>query len=414
VVELEQYCACELLSRVHTTNASQATIESLTATQNTALNMAMNNGVSIIIGGGGTGKTHTIKEIVYHAEGECLGVFLSSPTGKAAQLLESVTNRKARTLHSLLNLLKNNRDLEIDLLIIDESSMIDIELFARLLSKLPDHTQLLFVGDQNQLPPVGIGSPFRDLIESNVIPTTQLTEVKRQSEQSGIIMQAKRILDKQPVMNDRDVTVFSINDNPDQINTIVKHWITEYSKEGVQIICACNESGSYSVRSINESVRPLFNDSQTHTPDGLLYLNDRVMFTANNYDIGCRNGMQGKLTAMTDDSYVVVTDGVELIVPIADDLIVPAYCVTAHKAQGSQWPCVVIVMPNAHKHIAKRQWCYTALTRAESRAVFVADADAIEYAARTSQADRKTLMKTMLTQSNPNSTGCGERIGYGG
>lgn len=380
--------------------------------QQAAIDSALEAGVFIITGGPGTGKTTILRRLVARFAAAGRRIELACPTGRAAQRLTEVTGREARTIHRLLEFgpvegegfrfQRNERNpLQTDVVIIDEASMVDLPLAYRLVQAVPDGAQLIFVGDVEQLPPVGPGYPLRDMIDSDVVPVARLTRIYRQAEQSLIVTNAHRMLRTEPlVLNQASGDFFFIecDDNDevaDQIRDLAMKRVPGHidgdSIEDVQVLSPIRRSVT-GVEHLNDVLQASLNPPSAGKPEwragGLrLRLGDKVMQTRNNYEKNVFNGDVGRVVAVDEDEGGVTVRFPQPEGPSsatyssadADELTL-AYCITVHKSQGSEYPAVIMPLTTQHYIMLQRHLLYTAVTRARRLVVLVGSRKALHMA----------------------------------
>ncbi|WP_447973933.1 SF1B family DNA helicase RecD2 [Nitrospira sp. Kam-Ns4a] len=365
----------------------------LTAAQATAARQALTAPVSLLTGLPGTGKTTTVQAIVEAARARGEHVLLAAPTGKAAKRLADVTHAPAKTVHRLLEYhpdlgwqRRADRPLEADLVIVDESSMLDIELTAKLLEAIQPHrTRLLLVGDHHQLPSVGPGRVLRDCLEAAAIPATILTEIQRQAAQSGIVQVAHQVQRGHwPAPETwRWPDCEFVPATPETCAATVARLAATWATQGEVQVLTPMRKGPGGVQALNDALRAALNPTPPWTWRGWA-AGDRVMQIRNNYQLDVMNGEVGTVCGRTDaDELVVRYDDREVAYPIpALDELVPAWATTIHKAQGSEWPIVLIVLLRQHMIMLRRELLYTALTRARQRAILIGEPRAYALATR--------------------------------
>jgi len=393
----------------------------LTEQQKSAVRMALTNKVSILTGGPGTGKSTITASIISMLRTKTGRVLLAAPTGRAAKRLAEATDIEAKTIHRLLEYRPNGssqfaRDqanpLDTDLLIVDESSMIDILLANHLLSAVETGTHVLFVGDVDQLPSVGPGNVLRDMIASEMIPVTRLDTIFRQSEDSFIIVNAHNINQgKYPIFaqESRDFFLFAEPD-PDKAAAWVIDLVTKRIKskfgfdpsEDIQVLCPMHR-GSAGVGELNQRLQAELNPpdpTKTEFRHGhrVFRPNDRVMQIVNNYDLLVFNGDLGRLQKidLENQTAIVEFDNRPVTYELSQlDELVHAYAISIHKSQGSEFPVVVIPVLNQHYLMLQRNLLYTAVTRARKLVVLVGSKQAIAMALRN---NRISSRNTRLSQ----------------
>ena len=397
--------------------------EGLSTEQEDALKKAIISNVSVLTGGPGTGKTTCLKALIHNLESQNIRYALASPTGRAAKRLSQATGRPASTIHRLLAFspekgyqYHKKHPLKIDFLIVDEASMLDLILAHHLLQALKAGTQVLFVGDIDQLPSVGAGNVLQDMIQSGMVPVSRLSKIYRQSEDSQIITNAHRInkgefpnISKTP---SGDFFLFPAVDDQqaaDWIIDLVSSRIpTQFNfnpVDDVQVLSPMYR-GEAGVDRLNEKLQAKLNPENDRKPGVKIFgqifrVGDKVMQTRNNYDKDVFNGDIGKVMQINriDQNLAVNFDNNrEVSYNFAElDEVVLAYAVSVHKAQGSEFPAVVIPVITQHYVMLQRNLIYTAITRAEKLCVLVGSKKAIYIAIKNNK----------ITHRN---TGLSERI----
>jgi exodeoxyribonuclease V alpha subunit len=382
---------------------------SLAGEQKRALGLAVSEKVLVITGGPGTGKTTLIRGIIEILEKKGLAVLLAAPTGRAAKRMTETTGREARTLHRMLEYSPKSNDfargpdhpLDADIVIVDEASMIDTVLAYNLLRALPARTELVFVGDIDQLPSVGPGSVLSDLIRSGSVAVVRLSHIFRQAEQSRIVVNAHRVNQGElPIIASDDPTsdfFFIEKAEPEEILATVKTLVQERipRKFGldpvndIQVLTPMHK-GLLGAAALNSELQALMNpDGPTVTRGSRLFrAGDKVMQIRNNYDLDVFNGDIGRIVAIdeTERTLRAVFDGNEVTYEEADlDELTLAYASSIHKAQGSEYPCVVIPLHTQHFVMLKRNLLYTAITRGRQLVVIVGTRRALSTAVRNSE-----------------------------
>jgi exodeoxyribonuclease V alpha subunit len=382
--------------------------------------MAITQKVSVLTGGPGTGKTTILKAVLAIMEALKLRVVLAAPTGRAAKRLSEATGREAKTLHRLLDFKPGqgqfSRDqdspLEADAVIIDETSMVDLLLMYHLLKAIPRQASLLLVGDVDQLPSVGPGNVLRDILECGAIPSIFLTHIFRQGERSQIVEQAHRI--NQGLMpkwsNQQASDFYAITtDNPERAAELIVQLCSERipkrfgldPMKDIQVLCPMNR-GSVGSSALNKMLQEALNPQTVGvTRFGRTFrVGDRVLQTVNNYDKGVFNGDLGWINGieMDEGSLEVAYDEARVAYDFSElDELLPAYAISVHRSQGSEYPAVVIPMMVQHYPMLQRNLLYTAVTRARKLAVLVGSPKAIAIAVRNQKAgERHTALRHRL------------------
>ena len=377
--------------------------------QKKAIITAVNDGLLVLTGGPGTGKTTTLNGILELFEKKKLRVLLAAPTGRAAMRMSEVTGRQAKTIHRLLEVEWSEGDrqrftrnmenpLEADAVIVDELSMVDTHVFAALLDALPLGCRLVMVGDSDQLPPVGAGNVLQDIIRSELIPVVALTEVFRQSLESLIVTNAHRIVKgEHPDLSvkDKDFFFMARNNMYQCAETVAELCTKRLPKaygcdpfEDIQIICPSKKGETGTVR-LNTVMQNLLNppskDKEEFVRASRIFREgDKVMQTKNNYDIvwtrgketqaGVFNGDIGKIIAVNHNGgfMKILFDTRTAIYPFdsANELEL-AYAITVHKSQGSEFESVVMPVCSVPAKLSYRNLLYTAVTRAKNRLILL-------------------------------------------
>lgn len=379
----------------------------LTPDQNVAVKTALESGFSILTGGPGVGKTQTVRAVIraFELQNPWGEVFLCAPTGRAARRLSEVTGRQAHTVHKLLGLRNGHADrnrknpLECDLLILDEASMACLVLTKRLLEAVPNNARILFVGDADQLPSVGPGNVLRDLLDK--VPTVRLTEIFRQAAESQIVTNAHRINRGQMPLIDRSKTdfIFLEREDPEDIAKCVATCASGmgYDPLDVQVLSPMRK-GPVGTAELNKLIQGGMSGPRVKYGQYVFHVGDKVIHTKNNYDKGVFNGDIGivKKIKMQD---VLVQYSSGLVSYSGDDLreLEPAWAVTVHKAQGSEFKAVIIPVTTSHYVMLHRNLIYTAVTRAREKVILVGTKKALAIAVRNSKPiQRYTALSGLL------------------
>jgi exodeoxyribonuclease V alpha subunit len=392
--------------------------------QRAAIRTASESKIMILTGGPGVGKTTTTKGIISVFAEQGLTVLLAAPTGRAAKRLSETSGREAKTIHRLLESAPpggyaRNADnpIEGDVLIVDECSMIDIVLMYNLLKAVPDDMAVVFVGDADQLPSVGSGNVLRDMISSGALPVVRLTTIYRQAQSSMIITNAHRINRGEfPVLKGGKLSDFFFveEENPANIPVIICGLCTKrlpgyYSVDPVQDIQILTpmRRGETGAANLNVLLQNALNPSgESLNRGGTEYrLRDKVMQIKNDYDKDVFNGDIGIVTSLDleERELTVTFDGRAVKYDVSElDELVLAYATTIHKAQGSEYPIVVMPFTMQHFMMLQRNLLYTGLTRAKKVFVLVGTKKAIGYAVRNDKvAERNTMLAERLGGGQP-------------
>lgn len=454
----EQYCA----EKIHLlkSNSFKSKVDdslfdklqdniTLSDEQKAAVLGIVGQGISILTGGPGSGKTTSLKKLVKLLLSVGYELALAAPTGRASQRMTETIGVQASTIHRLLvwdhdnkTFLKNERNtIEANFIIIDETSMLDINLAASLLRAVPINAQILFVGDVDQLPPVGPGDFFRDLISSEIAPVFRLNKIFRQGKESLIIKHAYEINEQvvprieTPLLtpelwSDGTDCMFVDSAMPElfkpngdypkwsslryginfinMISKLYTDYIPKYigSDKEIQILMPMNvgELGTIKVNQVIQGlVNPYDKDKkEIRIKERIFRDGDRVIQTKNNYDLEVFNGDIGKVIEISGgekmEMIVKFSDSREVVYAKSDifelDL---AYAISIHKSQGSEFDCVILPLMKAHYRMLYKQLIYTGLTRAKKFAVFVGEREALKIAVANSNANtRQTSLRHML------------------
>mgnify|MGYP001058881543 FL=1 len=393
---------------------------SLANNQILAVKEAINNGVTIITGGPGTGKTTTINTIIKIFENNDQKVVLCAPTGRAAKRMSETSNKEAKTIHRLLEMgfstdgdeltfFKDEEDpIEADVIILDEASMVDIILMYNLLKAIKLGTRLLLVGDSDQLPSVGAGNVLKDIIDSGVIKTVRLDEIFRQARESMIVVNAHKINNGEPLflnVKNKDFFFLRKNTNEEILNEIIglvserlpKFYNFDKLKD-IQVLTSMRK-GDLGVTNLNIELQKYLNPPNKYKQEEefakrTFRVGDKVMQIRNNYTKkwetedksdngeGIYNGDIGYIFHIDKDkkTVFVLFDKVKIASYKYDELdeLDHSFCTTIHKSQGSEFPVVVIPIVWAPPMLLSRNLLYTAVTRAKKLVVLVGDVRYLE------------------------------------
>ena len=376
--------------------------------QKEAFSLLLQGGIGILTGGPGTGKSTVVRGLLaaynyMRPEGV---VKLCAPTGRASQRLKEVTNHEATTIHKLLEYkpygekvsCKNDADpIEADLMIIDESSMINLEVADLLFAAVKSGTTVILVGDINQLPAVGAGDILHDLISSEVIPVVHLTKTYRQAGNSLIIKNAKNIMDHNSALcTGSDFEWIRVN-NDDELPDAVLEQFKKYNRSddvfASQVICPARKKRATGSHKLSLTLQTAANIRRNGTTirfgENVFHVGDKVMFTRNNYADGYFNGDVGVVTFVGEDNLEANVDGsiIQISENNLEDVIL-AYACTVHKLQGSECETAIVVMPQEPANMLQRNLLYTAITRAKKKVVLLSSGDSIDKAIDTGSAQK--------------------------
>jgi len=386
----------------------------LAETQKQALRKAIGGKVLVLTGGPGTGKTTLINSLVRILEKKGQRIVLASPTGRAAKRLSEVTGREAKTIHRLLEFspkeggFKRNEDnpLDADLVVIDETSMVDILLMNNLLKAIPLAATLVLVGDVDQLPSVGPGNVLKDIIASGCVETVVLIEIFRQAQESLIIVNAHRVnhgefpqLKPQP--GQRPDFYYIEKNKPEEVLGVIKELCIKRLPnafhlsplDDIQVMTPMHR-GTVGVANLNAELQALLNpEGKVITRGGRLFrINDKVMQIKNNYEKDVFNGDIGRLVGIDLDEQKVLVKFEDRVVDYElgdlDDLVL-AYAISIHKSQGAEYPAVVVPLLSQHYIMLQRNLLYTAITRAKRLVVLVGSKRAIAIAVRNNKVQHR-------------------------
>ncbi len=403
--------------------------------QKSAIKLAITNKVSIITGGPGTGKTTITKAIInlyknlYNKE-----VLLASPTGRAAKRLSEATNIEAQTIHRLLECSGNgkgnmyfnkneNNKLSGGLLLIDESSMIDIFLMTNLLKAIPDHMKLVLIGDIDQLPSVGPGNVLKSIIESNEMPVARLEKIYRQEKDSLIVVNSHRINRGKSIVDNKegnykkDFVYIKCKDDieiEEKIISIIESKLQKFNNidiiKDLQILTPMKR-GVVGLNNLNKKIQDILNGKATNKREinycGTLFREqDKVMQIGNNYSKNIFNGDCGfikKIDPIKKHISVRYDDinGYRDIEYIENEIkeIVPSYAMTIHKSQGNEFPIVIIPICRNHTILLQKNLLYTALTRAKKLAIIVGEEKSLNFCIKNNRIQkRNTNLHNILNE----------------
>lgn len=393
----------------------QKTDIALSQSQKLAVRNALQNKVLVITGGPGVGKTTLVNSILKIIEAKDAEILLCAPTGRAAKRLAESTGREAKTIHRLLEFdpkqggFKRNSDnpLQADLIVVDESSMIDIVLMNQLLRAICDQTALLLVGDVDQLPSVGPGAVLSDIINSGVVPTVRLTEIFRQAASSKIILNAHRINEgKMPIQEEKKEELsdfyFIPANSAEEVNDKLMHVVCERIPKrfgfdpikDVQVLTPMNRGG-LGTRSLNVELKKRLNKNEGPQVSKFGWdfgAGDKVIQTVNNYDKEVFNGDIGTICSidMEESELLIEFDGRQVAYDFSElDELSLSYAASIHKSQGSEYPAVVVPLAMQHFTMLERNLLYTGVTRGKKLVVIIGQAKALAMAVKTKKSSRR-------------------------
>jgi exodeoxyribonuclease V alpha subunit len=377
----------------------------LTDEQWAAVRGAFASRISVLTGGPGVGKTVCTKEIVAEAEAANATIALCAPTGRAARRMEEATGHQAQTIHRMLEWMPGRQPthrpghpLPADLVIVDESSMLNLRLAEVLLEGLAESTHVVFVGDADQLPPIGAGKPFEDLIASGVAPVVRLSQIFRQAARSMITTAAHEINHGRPPHlepgEDQVHDFFLIErPNPERALETVVEVVAERAPKSFEVdpirevqVLAPMYRGAVGIDALNERLQARLNPDGKRAVKDRFRVGDRLIQTRNSHELGLMNGSIVFLREDDPEEEAIRVDtdeGGSLIVPYAETATLRlAYAISVHKAQGCEVPVVVAVCHRSHARMLTRPLLYTAITRARHSCVLVGDTAVLAAAVR--------------------------------
>ena len=401
----------KMLGRINKKNDIELSQE-----QTHAIDVCLNNMISVVTGGPGTGKTTIIKTIIDILEDKNKTYVLCAPTGRAAKRITQTTNKEAKTLHRLLEINKiddNDIDLfyefevkqvEDEVVIVDEASMIDLMMMNNLVKGIKPTTQLIIVGDVNQLPSVGAGNVLKDIIASDIVPVVELKQIYRQSAKSDIVVNAHKVNEGiYPEFKSKDTDLFfistkSIEHTINEITSLVSFRLENYANmdtvRDLQILTPVKKTELGTIQ-LNEKLQEILNPkaefkTQIEYKGRIFREKDKVMQIVNNYDKkysiegkffeGIYNGDIGYIKAIDkaeEKLYVEFDD--ERLISYDFDELEHSYAITIHKSQGSEFDYVILPIFTGYKKLLTRNLLYTAMTRAKKMLIIVGNKNVINY-----------------------------------
>ncbi|ETP68807.1 hypothetical protein G159_10340 [Planococcus glaciei CHR43] len=411
-------------------------------TQVQAIEQSINSSVMILTGGPGTGKTTVVRGLVevyaelhglsldpkdYAKKKEPFPIILAAPTGRAAKRLSESTELPAMTIHRLLGFNgqekeeETEKDIEGRLIIIDEMSMVDTWLAHQLLKAIPEDAQIIFVGDQDQLPPVGPGQVLRDLLESKRIPTVELTDIYRQTSGSSIIELAHQMKNGQLPADitaktaDRSFIKAGADQIPQVVEKVVKSALAKgHSIRDVQVLAPMYK-GPAGIDALNRMIQEMVNPNTDGKRKELVFgdvtyrIGDKILQLVNQPESNVFNGDMGEVIAILkaketvekQDLLVASFDGIEVTYQRSDlNQLTLAYCCSIHKSQGSEFPTVIMPVVRGYMKMLRRNLLYTGITRSKDFLILCGDPQVFRYGVeRTDDAQRMTTLKSRLQRS---------------
>ena len=379
----------------------------LATSQAEAIRLALKSKIMVITGGPGVGKTTIVNSILRILAAKSVNLLLCAPTGRAAKRMTEATGKEAKTIHRLLEFdpksfgFKRNDEnrLDCDFLVVDESSMVDVQLMQSLMKAVPSHAALLIVGDIDQLPSVGPGQVLADIIESGAVPVVRLTEVFRQAAESRIItsahaINAGRLPDLTPPKGETDFYFVPAADPEQAVPRIVELMSKRIPRrfgfdpiKDIQVLCPMNRGG-VGARSLNIELQAALNPAGEKRVERFGWKfapGDKVMQIQNDYDKDVYNGDIGMIDDidLNEGEVAVNFDGRTVRFVFGElDTLVPAYAATIHKSQGSEYPAVVIPVMTQHYAMLQRNLIYTGVTRGKKLVVLVGQKKAMAIAVK--------------------------------
>jgi exodeoxyribonuclease V alpha subunit len=383
----------------------------LAPSQAEALRQALCSRVLVITGGPGVGKTTLVNSILTLLRAKQVKCLLCAPTGRAAKRLSESTGLEAKTIHRLLEYQNSgfsrnaSNPLDCDLLVADETSMMDVQLMSKLLQALSARAHLILVGDVDQLPSVGSGAVLGDIIRSGAVPVVRLTEIFRQASSSRIIVNAHRINSGAMPESEKDSDFFFIDrEEPESVPATILELVAERipkkwkldPRRDIQVLCPMNR-GSLGTAQMNRTLQERLNPKRNGDPSVEKFgwefrVRDKVIQTRNNYDKEVFNGDIGEILKIDDFEREVLIgfDGREVVYDFNElDEVSLAYAITIHKSQGSEFPVVVMPLAMQQYLLLQRNLVYTGITRGRRLVVLVGQKKALQTAVRNVSAVRR-------------------------
>jgi exodeoxyribonuclease V alpha subunit len=378
----------------------------LTEQQQAGVLMALSRFVGVMTGGPGTGKTTSMRALIRALLAKNKRIVLAAPTGRAAKRLSEATGIEAKTLHRWLQLKPGGKPLydqddpiPADMVIVDETSMLDTLLMNTLLKAIASGTHVLLVGDADQLPSVGAGNVLGDIIESKLAPVVRLDRIFRQSAASAIISNAHRINHGEAPITGGAINDFFLfaEEDAEQASELIVDLVTKripgrfgLASGDIQVLAPMH-NGRCGVAYLNEALQAALNPPRENKPqkpfgNRVFRVGDKVLQMRNNYDKDVFNGDAGMIAALDPEDQVVrvrLDDGRNVEYDFTElDQLALAYAISIHKSQGSEYPAVVIPLMMSHYLMLERKLIYTAVTRAKSLVVIVGSRRALAMAVK--------------------------------
>jgi exodeoxyribonuclease V alpha subunit len=392
--------------------------------QKDAITSFVSEKVLVVTGSPGTGKTTVLKAFVQLMRANNISFELLTPTGISAKKLGDTAGHPAMTIHRRLGYKGTewtygaDNKYATDVVLVDETSMVDQEVFYRLVSSLYSHAKLVFVGDYDQLPSVGPGCVLRELVNSEAVKTVFLSRIFRQAEQSDIISAAFKIkegnTDLSLFKKDKKADIWFVRDNnPGNLEKIIIKFAQELKeserlkskKQGFQIITPRN-TGPLSVETLNIALQGVLNPpspdkKEVRTNSCIIRKGDRVIIKKNNYDLGVFNGDIGKIISITPGHILLDVDDfsaggkrrIDMPMKLANEMLKLAYAITVHKSQGLEYPLVILPFVKAHgRNMLQRNLLYTAITRAKKKVIVMGQGSAVQQAIENDKIQRRNTV----------------------
>lgn len=387
--------------------------------QKKSFSLLKNTGIKLLTGDPGTGKTTTVNVLLQYLDkvaemnGVKLKIALCAPAGRAAQRMKETTSRNALTIHKLLEFQPygdseiyrdENDPIDADVIVVDETSMLGLSLFSKLLGATKSGSLLLFVGDVNQLPSVEPGNVLQDMIKCGYVDFCHLSEVFRQSEESLIVRNAKEIVyGNGHLLEGEDFEIIKVGDDMGRdVLKCVNQFLEQCDDKNEIQILGPVKKGMGGVKKLNAISQDIFNPEK----GGIWYgyrnyrLHDRVILLSNNYSMNYFNGDVGYITDIVDKTVHVQIgeNNIELSQELLSDMDL-SYGITVHKSQGSEYPYVILVLPKESQGILDQNLLYTAVTRAKKKIKILYEGDMLNIALKTKRrGNRKTLLAVKIRQ----------------